>query len=223
MKLSNFSRSSRIRSGFTLVELLVVIGIIAILAGVLFSAGGAAIRAAQRAKMSQVANSIQTAALNYYSEYNAYPIPTGAAANVDYSIADTDTGDWKPFIIALCGNIDPATPSATPIPQTVSNTRNISFLSLKPGDLVTGTDAPKNLFNPTAAQKTFNIVIDSDYDNIVGDTSTLKLIDFVQSKVGAAPTVLPNGATTGVAVWADCNTVASGSKTWNPTFVVHTY
>src|SRR5438067_11067364 len=61
-------------NAFTLVELLVVIGIIAILMGLLF-AGGRAVQ--QQAKRTQAKNDlaqIVTAVNAYYTEYGKYPV-----------------------------------------------------------------------------------------------------------------------------------------------------
>jgi len=216
---------SKSRSGFTLVEMLVVIGIIAILASVLFSVGGSAIRAAQRARASQIANSLQTAALNYYNEYNAYPVPTGTTG--DLLIPDTDAATWPLWIEALCGNVNPFN-STTVAPTTIANSRNVAFLTMKGSDLVSMTDpAPKNPLPAIAANNSFNIVFDSNYDNIVGDTpitgSTTTagspMPDFVNSTSGSIK-ALVNGASGGVAVWADCN---SSIVKENPNFFVHTY
>ena len=63
-------------NAFTLVELLVVIGIIAILMGLLF-AGGRAVQ--QQAKRTQAKNDlaqIVTAVNAYYTEYGKYPVVT---------------------------------------------------------------------------------------------------------------------------------------------------
>jgi len=216
------------RSGFTLVELLVVMGIIAILAAVLFGVGGSAIRSAQRAKAQQLANAIQTASLNYYNEYNAYPVSSSANSGQDYLIADSDTTDWVPLIEALCGNVNPTQPSSTPLTGlSVSNARNIAFLQMKATDLVSVsgnlTPAPKNPLPNSSSNPTFNIAFDYDYDGIVGDSGTAngKLIDFVNSSIGHEK-FLTNGTTGGVAVWADCNGTTSTS-TWAPGFVVRTY
>ena len=63
------------RSGFTLVELLVVIAIIAILASVITVAASGAINAAKRAKAANMGSQIQTAILAYNTEYGVYPVP----------------------------------------------------------------------------------------------------------------------------------------------------
>lgn len=202
-------RASR-NSGFTLVELLVVIGIIAILAGVLLSAGTSAIRAAKRASAANTASQIQVACTSYYSEYGVYPIPPPGGA--DYVIADTDEGSWGNLICALSGNINPVTGAATTSP--VTNTRGISYLSFKASDL-SPAGAPKNpLPYDPAAHPYYNIAMDGDYNNLLNG-----LPNFTGATIGAPPPLTAT-STAGVAVWANCN---PNTTTQNPGFWVHTY
>jgi prepilin-type N-terminal cleavage/methylation domain-containing protein len=70
---SNFG--FRIFSGFTLTELLVVIGIIAILVGILFPIIGRVRRAAYVADTQNEISQIANACNQYYSTFNAYPGP----------------------------------------------------------------------------------------------------------------------------------------------------
>jgi prepilin-type N-terminal cleavage/methylation domain-containing protein len=223
MKKSFVCRRSARLSGFTLVELLVVMGIIAILAGVLLTAGGAALRAAQRTKAANTANQIQTAALNYYTEYGVYPIPTAAPG--DILIADNDTTLWPGMIYGLCGNINPYDASTAAPGNAVPNSRAIAFLSLKSAD-VDIKNCPLNaLPYDKVGHPYFNMVIDNDYSGIVGDSGTgagaTALPNFATSTQGNI-TYLTKGTTGGIAVWANCNTTAVAAQ-WNPNFFVHTY
>lgn len=226
-KFNSRSRLARLDS-FTLVELLVVIGIIAILAGVLFSAGGAALRAAQRAKAFNIANQIQSASVNYYTEYSIYPIPAGKVTSpaTDYVLTDASSGatEWGGIIYALSGNLHPSTGLSTPTPSSPApptNARGIAFLSMKASD-VDANDAPKNpLPANSTANPYFNIAMDGDYDGILGvGSSAVKVLpNFAASPFTSTAAAGGGSCTSGVAVWANCNT----SVTTNAGFYVHTY
>ncbi|MGN6726721.1 MAG: type II secretion system protein, partial [Tepidisphaeraceae bacterium] len=61
------------RSGFTLVELLIVIGIIAILVGILLPVAGRVRVAAKRTQTLATMSKIEQACEQYYSAFGAYP------------------------------------------------------------------------------------------------------------------------------------------------------
>ena len=221
-------------TAFTLVELLVVIGIIAILAAAVLGISGNVIKQAKKAKAANTATQIQTACLGYYTEYSVYPVPSTATASTDYLIADSGAAaetSWANLTVALCGMINPynanTISASTSIP---ANTRSIAFLSMKASD-VDANGAPLNPL-PTVSGGTtnnayFNIAIDNDYDGILGGTSTAtsanKLPNFAVPQTGTGPSatpVLSGSSTAGVAVWANCNnsTSISALNNW-----VHTY
>lgn len=216
-------------SGFTLVELLVVIAIIAVLASVLMGAANYAIKAAQRAKAFNLASQIQSSCTNYYTEYSLYPVPSDYAPPtpaVDYYLSDAaaSAATWKKILFGLCGNINPYDGTTAALAGAVSNNRAIPFLSLKSSD-VNAAGGPYNQLNPNgAANPYFNIVIDLDYDNIIGDTGpgSTHVPNFSTSTVAAGMQYYPAlaGPPGGVAVWANCNGTTS---TVNPAFYVRTY
>jgi prepilin-type N-terminal cleavage/methylation domain-containing protein len=219
------------RYAFTLVELLVVIGIIAILAAVLMNAGNLAIKEAKKAKAQNTATQIQTAVTNYYTEYSVYPTPSGAAAS-DWKIDDGDnatglspapTGSpWGGLIQCLSGNISP---TASTLYSSFPNTRQVAFLTLRASDVSTAAghlDAPINPLTVSTTNPYFNIAVDGDYDNILGkgsSTSGSWLPNFTTSFTGTT-TTMTGLSTAGVAVWANCNTIPTSSSSgwW-----VHTY
>jgi prepilin-type N-terminal cleavage/methylation domain-containing protein len=227
--MKKISRPSR-SSGFTLVELLVVIAIIAILASVVLAGVSTAINAAKRVKASNTATQIQTAVINYYTEYGVYPVPSSAGGTPQdaYYPATGDQNDWENLMWALCGNLNAST--AQPEISSVSNTRAIPFLTPRRSD-VDGNGVPVNPFSSTTAANPiyFNIVIDADYDGIAGDSNGgANMPDFTPTNWPTGQTAsvfLTHGVAQGVAVWACCDpafiTNPTGSK--SPNFWVHTY
>ncbi|HUB66246.1 MAG TPA: type II secretion system protein [Candidatus Methylacidiphilales bacterium] len=189
---------------FTLVELLVVIAIISILASALLVGGSMAIKAAERAKAGAMAQQLQVAALNYYNDYNTYPMTPNTQAPYVYGTNDVE--NWENLSWALCGNINVASPG-TPVTPTVSNTRGNQYLQL-PKSYVDNNGIPLN--PATSNSKTgpyFNIAFDGAYCGVISNV----------------PIFTPGSVTTNnmqgqVYVWVDCN---SGSGNDNPNFWVH--
>jgi len=222
MKKSLARPGSSKLSGFTLVELLVVMAIIAILASVILFGGGGAIRAAKRAKAANMATQLQTAALGYYTEYSIYPDDTTAfPAGTDYVIKDNDAANWKNLLVALCGNINPATGVAAT--STVSNTRGIPFLSLKTTE-VDANVGPLNPLPPDTTHLYFNIAIDNDYNGVLGIAASSAVTTMPNFGTGTMTSLTLSGgsSTAGIAVWANCTTKPDNTSC-NSSWWVHTY
>jgi len=74
--------------GFTLIEILVVIAIIAILAAILIPAAGHAIRSAKKKKALTEMNSIKVAALQFYSDHRYMPWPASVIQGRESWVGD---------------------------------------------------------------------------------------------------------------------------------------
>ncbi len=106
----------RTRSGFTLVELLVVILVLAILIALLLPAINAALRTARNAAVSAEINQLATALAQFKSKYGDYP-PSRVylAENGDYSVVTAGSG--SPSI----STIDPTSPGGGTTSRSASS------------------------------------------------------------------------------------------------------
>ncbi len=156
--------SSRHRAGFTLVELLVVISIIAILAAAGFTAGFAAIQKAKKVTALATCVAIEAAVNNFYTEYGAMP-KSGLTTDTPSATPITTAGPSPDlaFLNALLG--------IETIPAPL-NPRTIKFLSVREGKSnkngliynTTGT-AVTGLYDPWGGS--YNVILDGDYDERV--------------------------------------------------------
>jgi prepilin-type N-terminal cleavage/methylation domain-containing protein len=112
---------NRKEPSFTLVELLVVVSIIGLLAGLGFPAINGALRAGKKAEVAAMAESIKTAVNAYYAEYSAYP------TNVSFIKTDSQ------FYSTLC----------TTTNTNGGNTRGILFLEVPSKFTLTNGTSPE--------------------------------------------------------------------------------
>jgi prepilin-type N-terminal cleavage/methylation domain-containing protein len=214
-------------SGFTLVELLVVIAIIAILAAVLTVAAGSVINQAKRAKAQNSATQIQTGITNYYTEYGLYPLPTSYNGSSSGDLLEKDATTEKDLFYALCGNINAYSPQTPNNTGSVSNARNIPFLTPKKSEVDTNGVVVTAFSSASGPYYYFSIAMDADYSGILGDTGSVTgaMPDFTNWKANNSIKYLSSGITQGSAIWACCDpnylTNTSGSQT--PAYWVHTY
>ena len=224
---SIYSRRQR-GIAFTLVELLVVIGIIAILAAVVIGGVGSALRFAKRTKANSTASQLSTAVQNYYTEYSVYPTQPADPQNVDAYYngqLGADETRWQNLMWALCGNINPLQPGST-VPQNVPNTRSIAYLTPTRSDIDSTYGILQNPFGSSGTSAYFYMVIDTDYSGVVGDTSATKIPDLTKYPTNYTGATLPNGTPGGVAVWCPCDQPIGGGNATKPSpanFWAHTY
>jgi len=147
--------------GFTLVELLVVISIIAVLMGLLFPVAGSVMRSAKKTQAKNDALQIASAIKGYYTEYGRFPIDP---EETDVALDETQLSELYQVLLG--------------VDTTVTQERNprlIVFLDAKDAkpaatDYNAGARTPKGgisqdyIFTDPWGQA-YEVVIDADYNN----------------------------------------------------------
>lgn len=146
---------SQKRQGFTLVELLVVITIIAVLAGLGAVGGRSVMEKAKRTAAQATATNVSSAVQRFYSDYSVLPDPTNSAD--DDAEFSTTAENGKALIEILAGLEDE------------QNDRKLNYLSIK--DAKGGRDgieynsegtSVEGLYDPWG--EAFYVYMDYDYD-----------------------------------------------------------
>jgi prepilin-type N-terminal cleavage/methylation domain-containing protein len=155
-------KNTQKQHGFTLIELLVVIAIIALLAGLLFPAISAALTTAKKAKAKQQAQTIESAIMLYFNEYNGrLPVATyGTDDNEITEVTANGTSANEIFskkVLIVLMSIDDNDP-----------TNNINH-KLNPKKIVfLETDVPSDdgkFLDPWGSQ--YQIILDSNLDGSI--------------------------------------------------------
>ena len=103
LRLMKYSHDLRSRSsaGFTLMELLVVISIILILAGMSFAVSTKVLEKAKKARAANTASQLVQAISTYYTEYRKYPVKT-AGGGQDTTVQSSN--ELMDVLLAAEGN-----------------------------------------------------------------------------------------------------------------------
>ena len=124
-----------------MVELLVVISIIGLLAGLGLPAINGAIQAGKKAEVSAMAESIKTAVNAFYAEYSAYPSNTSGKTDLNFLTLMTTTNSTG---------------------TSAQNTRGIAFLEVPPKFTnANGLVTPRGFYSGTN-QSNFLVRIDTN-------------------------------------------------------------
>lgn len=148
---------SRRKNGFTLVELLVVVAIIAVLAAVGLPAALKAMNTAKKVTALQTATSLESAIARFYSEYGGMPIDP-----VPTTPVDTSAAEGIPLLVALTGK---------ETGNTVLNTKAINYLTVKEGKgkkngmIYDTSGVPTGLYDPWGGG--FKVLMDENFDDVV--------------------------------------------------------
>ena len=143
--------------GFTLVELLVVISIIALLAGLLLPVILGAIKRAEVAKADGEVKAIAAAVEHYQVEYSKYPGQNTGTTDKRYNSGS----DYQYLIATLTGTNNLTWNGA------ISNPRGIVFLSVDQKSMVTNTPSGTALKGELADPwgNRYDVMADWNFDN----------------------------------------------------------
>ncbi len=162
MKTSH--RTLKPENGFTLLELLIVIAIIAILASVAFPVTGMVIDQARKAEARNEVMNIVNAIKTYETEYSKYPVDSNAAGT-DFYEDRTD----REFMGILLGDDEVMNPRRKVFYEGKNAKEGVAGLDYGDGEGGGGGDGggtTPRLVDPWGEEYYFQI--DADYDGKVG-------------------------------------------------------
>jgi prepilin-type N-terminal cleavage/methylation domain-containing protein len=138
----NTMQKSRFQRAFTMIELLVVVTILMLLAGIILPGVMAGIRAAEKAQARSDCNSIVEAVKLYYGEYGNLPITSSA------EFTTTNTGTGGDFLKRLAAT---------------NNVRRIAFIDIAKERMTTNSSGITSMHDPWG--RPYHVRLNQDTDD----------------------------------------------------------
>lgn len=163
------NHSYRQKSGFTLVELLIVIAIIMVLASLGFAGVQSAMRKAKTVQSLNIATNLNQAIQNYFDEYGSLPM-----VNATSSPIATNTGEGVNVLRVLLAQEGTG--------SNILNTKNVRYLEVKNAkarkggiEYASGGSQATGLFD--AWGNPFYIAFDDDYNDEIQNPNVVTATD----------------------------------------------
>ena len=164
--MQKISSPSHLRRGFSLVEILVVIAIIAVLAAIAYPVANKMIKKGQIEKNRGIVMSLEMAIDQFYDEYGYYPLKQPAsdeltAQEIIDMLNELHGGDNLAYNTKGKNYI-------SSIPDASSKRAGLVWS----GGANSQIEAFRHTFTPVAGKSDFYIMLDSDYDEQISVTDT---------------------------------------------------